>query len=284
MKKAFIADIDDTVCPSTRPMSPEMAAEIDRIVRGGQIFAFISGSTMGQISAQVTPLLHVAHQILAVSGSHYVTVDYPDGAAVFKEVYRHEFAPEEKARVLTAFERLMERHDIRSRTTREDQLQDRGSQITLSAIGRNAAETAKRSFDPDGSRREVWIKELVQELGTGYNIRRGGTSSIDITPAGIDKEWGIRRFLEHNGLNPEEALFFGDNLQDGGNDNPALRVVQCVPVYDPGDTLRIFRDEVKLTSRIVPAGTSYIPPTELKFGSTDSTDHLPRPAGNEYKI
>src|SRR5665213_1683655 len=177
MKKAFIADVDDTVCASTRPMAPAMAAEIERIVREGRIFAFISGSTMAQISAQISPLLRAPHDLLAVSGSHYVIVDHHEGDARMREVFRKEFAPNEKARVLAAFERLMIRHDLRSQTTREDQLQDRGSQITLSAIGRKAEEAAKRAFDPDGSRRDAWIPELAQDIGPGFNIRRGGTSS-----------------------------------------------------------------------------------------------------------
>lgn len=241
MKKAFIADIDDTICPSTRPMSLGMAAEIERIVRSGRIFAFISGSTYGQISAQITPFLAVPHHLLGVSGGHYMEVSIHEGRTVTTEILRREFAAEEKASVLAAFERLMLRHDIRTLTTREDQLQDRGAQITLSAIGRNADDGAKRAFDPDGSRRDAWIRELVQELGAAYNIRRGGTSSIDITPAGVDKEWGIRRFLEHTALKPEDALFFGDNLQDGGNDSPARRVVDCVAVRDPHHTLRLLQ-------------------------------------------
>jgi len=241
MKKAFIADIDDTICPSTKPVAPAMAAEIERIVRSGKIFAFISGSTIEQITAQITPYVRVPHHLLGVSGSHYSEVRYEGSAPVTTVVHRRDFPPEEKARVLAAFAGLMRRHDIRTQTTPEDQLQDRGAQITLSAIGRHAGEAAKRAFDPSGSRRDAWILELVQELGPGFNIRRGGTSSIDVTPAGVDKEWGIRRFLEHTGLRPEEALFFGDNLQEGGNDSPARRVVDCVEVRDPSHTHQLLQ-------------------------------------------
>ncbi len=238
MKKALIADIDDTVCASTRPLDDAMAAEIARIIRGGTIFGFISGSTMAQISAQITPKLREPHQLLGVSGGHYVEVSFPGGVEQRFEVHRREFGPEDRARVLGAFEGLIARHGIAPLTHRQDQLQDRGAQITLSALGRNAPEAAKRAFDPDGSLREGWIGELVAELGPTFTIRRGGTSSIDITGAGVDKEWGIRRFLERNRLSPDEALFFGDNLQDGGNDAPARRVVECVAVRDPHDTLQ----------------------------------------------
>ncbi|MGH7441732.1 MAG: hypothetical protein ACREKE_03550, partial [bacterium] len=72
--KAILTDIDDTVCPSTRPLSSDMARAIEAVVRSGRLFGFISGSGMGHISAQITPALDVPHQLLAVSGSHYVSV------------------------------------------------------------------------------------------------------------------------------------------------------------------------------------------------------------------
>jgi phosphomannomutase len=238
MKNVIIADVDDTICPSTRPVAGEMAAEIGRLAGRGWVVAFISGSTMEQIGAQLTPHLSVQHHLLAASGSHYKVVA-PDGDS--REIYRLAFDEPEKKRILGAFEGLIRRHGLRSETTAQDQLQDRGSQITLSAIGRGASDAAKRAFDPDGSRRDAWVLELTRELGSGLNIRRGGTTSIDITPAGIDKEWGIRRFLKENGLDAGQAVFYGDNLQPGGNDFPATRVVDCVEVAHPGHTLELFR-------------------------------------------
>jgi HAD superfamily hydrolase (TIGR01484 family) len=237
MKQALIADVDDTICPSTRPVSPDMAQAISRLVRGGRSFAFISGSTVAEIGAQLTPFLDVDHHLLGVSGSHYVQVTVRAGVRTSTEIWRHEFDERTKQRVLKAFRDLIERHAIRSQTTFEDQLQDRGSQVTLSAIGRGAADEAKRAYDPDGAKRRAWALELERELGPGLNIRLGGTTSVDVTPAGVDKEWGIRHYLDHWKLRASDALYFGDNLQEGGNDFPATKVVDCVAVRNPSDTL-----------------------------------------------
>ena len=234
--KALIADVDDTICPSTRPIEPEVAAAINRFVAQGRIFAFISGSTFRQIRDQITPSLTVNHHLLGTSGTHYVKVT--DGQET--EMYRECFKQEEKQKIIAAFRDLMKRHSIKTMTTDEDQLQDRDSQITLSAIGRHAPEDAKRTFDPDGSRRRLWVEELIPVLGDGYNIRVGGTSSIDITARGIDKAWGIRRFLELNNLQADECLYLGDNLDEGGNDYPARSVVTCMAVESPADTLRFL--------------------------------------------
>jgi phosphomannomutase len=237
IKKALIADVDDTICPSTKPVHPEMALEIGRLVRAGHVFAFISGSTLDQISAQLSPFLDVEHHLLGVSGSHYAVVRIVDGHPVRTEVWRKEFDPATKQRILAAFRGLIARHSIQSQTTPEDQLQDRGSQVTLSAIGRGANDAAKRAYDPDGALRRAWVVELEKELGPELNIRLGGTTSVDITPAGVDKEWGIRHFLEHMRLQPADAVYFGDNLQEGGNDFPATHVVDVIAVKNPDDTL-----------------------------------------------
>ncbi len=237
----LIADVDDTICPSTKPISPAMASEIERIIRGGCSFAFISGSSFQHLSAQITPFLPVPHHFLAVSGTHYVKVDYRDGKAVFNEQYRLEFTFAERKEILDAFDSLIAKYDICSMTTKEDQLQDRGSQITLSSIGRNAPDEKKRTNDPDGSKRRVWLGFLKTCLGDKYSMRIGGRTSIDITPKGVDKAWGIHRFLEANGLKPSEALFFGDKMDPDGNDYPALQVVDCIRVRNPEHTLEILK-------------------------------------------
>jgi len=236
----LIADVDDTVCPSTQPIGPGLAKEIARLVNGGCAFAFISGSSLAQISAQLSPFLGVPHHLLPVSGAQYVRVEYSEGKPLFKEQYKVEFSVQERGEILGALEALIAAYDIRPLTSKEDQLQDRGSQITLSILGRNAPDDKKRAADPDGKKRREWLAFLKEKLGEKYSMRIGGTTSIDITPKGIDKAYGIRRFLEANSLKPSEALFFGDKLGPDGNDFPATQVVDCIQVQDPPHMLDIL--------------------------------------------
>jgi len=237
----LIADVDDTVCPSTLPIGQDMAKEIARLVKAGCSFAFISGSSLQQISDQLTLSLGVPHHLLPVSGSQYVKVDFEGKKPVFKEQYKLEFSAPERMEILGALEALIAAYDIRPLTSKEDQLQDRGSQITLSILGRSAPEDKKRAADPDGKKRREWLDFLRKRLGDKYSMRVGGTTSIDITPQGIDKAYGIRRFLEANGFKPSQALFFGDKLGPDGNDYPATQVVDCVEVKDPAHLLDILK-------------------------------------------
>ena len=70
-------------------------------------------------------------------------------------------------------------------------------------------------------------------------MRSGGSTSVDVTRAGIDKAFGIRRFLRARGTRaPSELVFFGDRLDEGGNDYPVSTLgVRCIAVDGPDDTL-----------------------------------------------
>ena len=143
---------------------------------------------------------------------------------------------------MLAFEKLISYFDILPATSKEDQSQDRGSQITLSAIGRNAPPELKKKYDPDASKRKLWVEFLKQHLDeTKYDIKIGGTTSIDVTRGGSDKEQGIRKFAEHNAFSLNSILFFGDKIFPGWNDFPATKIVDCIQVKSPHDTIRDLR-------------------------------------------
>ena len=57
---------------------------------------------------------------------------------------------------------------------------------------------------------------------TGLEVRAGGSTSIDITRAGIDKAYGMLKLAEHTGIPLTAMLFYGDRLDEGGNDYPVL--------------------------------------------------------------
>jgi phosphomannomutase len=234
MKKILFFDVDDTVCPSTQPLAEDMSAELNRLLEAGRVLAFISGSTAEQIWGQLGPRLKGEYHLLGTSGTRYVRVR--DG--VRSEQYHEDLEPSERERILGLFRELAARQGIRSLTTEDDQIQDRGSQITFSALGRHAPEEKKRAFDPDRSLRRAWAAQLRAELGEGYQIGIGGTTSLDITRTGRDKGWGIRQFLKYMNLDAKDAIFFGDNLREGGNDYPARAVLDCVEVESPADTLQ----------------------------------------------
>lgn len=68
-------------------------------------------------------------------------------------------------------------------------------------------------------------------------MRSGGSTSIDITRAGIDKAYGMKALTEHTGIPLSDMLFYGDRLDEGGNDYPVKALgVRSIAVSGWEDT------------------------------------------------
>jgi len=66
----------------------------------------------------------------------------------------------------------------------------------------------------------------------------GGTTTIDITKQGIDKAYGMRKLIDQLKITKSDILFFGDRLQEGGNDYPVKAMgIDCLEVSDWHDTV-----------------------------------------------
>ncbi|NKF31316.1 HAD hydrolase family protein, partial [Pseudomonas sp. BGM005] len=90
------------------------------------------------------------------------------------------------------------------------------------------------------------LRDAVATRLPGLEVRSGGSTSIDITRAGIDKAYGMRQLEEHTGIPLESMLFFGDRLDEGGNDYPVLAIgVPSVAVEGWEDTADKLDDLLK---------------------------------------
>jgi hypothetical protein len=64
-----------------------------------------------------------------------------------------------------------------------------------------------------------------------------------VTRNGIDKAFGIKRLMEQLSISPDELLFIGDRLEEGGNDFPVRALgVRWVEVTQWQDTARYVQD------------------------------------------
>lgn len=235
MTKIFIADVDDTICHSTKIIDIVMASRLRALSKTGVKLVFISGSTIDQIYGQISQDLKTDHFLLGVSGTSMTGVNANGTSTPY---YHSQLSAEDRSIILEAIENLVHLHLIYPMTTKADQIQDRGSQITFSALGRGAPKEAKAAFDPDRKIRVRWvrcIKDTIRELGYNperYNIGIGGTSSIDITMSGMDKGRGVEMFLQiynqffENGVTFDDCVFLGDSIFPGGNDYPAAQKIK----------------------------------------------------------
>jgi hypothetical protein len=117
-----------------------------------------------------------------------------------------------------------------------DVIEDRGGQITFSALGQQAPLEEKDKWDPEFTKRKK-IKAILDTFIPEFSVRLGGATSIDVTKPGIDKAYGIRKLRDLLDIPLNDMIFIGDALFPGGNDYPAKEAgVVTIAVRGPNET------------------------------------------------
>lgn len=93
--------------------------------------------------------------------------------------------------------------------------------VTFPILGTTAKIQDKLAFDPKRSIRRLIYDEVIQAFPE-YNVFIGGSSSFDLVPKPFDKLFAIDRYLNENGLDQQDVLYFGDDFGIGGNDSPII--------------------------------------------------------------
>ena len=231
-------DLDDTLAPSKTAMSDEMV-ELFREMLGKSLGCIISGGQTGQFSTQVLDRLGDFDDrgnlhLMPTNGTRYLRWDEPAGE--WATVYAEDLSEDQKARALAVVEHGARELGLWESRTWGPILEDRGSQITFSALGQSAPVDAKAAWDPDGRKKES-LRAYAAERLPDLEVRSGGSTSVDITAKGIDKAYGARRLMEILDLTTDDILFFGDRLDEGGNDRPVMELgIDSIPVHGWEDT------------------------------------------------
>jgi hypothetical protein len=237
-------DLDDTLAPSKSALDPTM---IDLLVKllGVTEVCVISGGQFGQFQAQIIdnlpsirPDLLARLHLLPTCGTQY----YRSDAQGWTQVYAENLTEEQKTRALDAVEQTARSLGYWESDTWGPILEDRGSQITFSALGQAAPVAAKIAWDPTGEKKNT-LREAVQALLPDLEVRSGGSTSVDITRQGIDKAYGMKRLATLSGVDLDDMLFVGDRLDENGNDYPVKVLgVECIAVEGWPDTVALLED------------------------------------------
>ncbi|MBK0419590.1 HAD-IIB family hydrolase [Leucobacter sp. CSA1] len=231
-------DLDDTLAPSKSPLDPRMASVFARLLDTTTV-AVISGGNFEQFETQlIRGLQGVAEDrlehlhLLPTCGTRYER--RRDGA--WQTVYRENLTEAEREAAFTALREEATRLGLWESEPWGEILEDRGSQVTFSALGQRAPVSAKHAWDPDGAKKNA-LRAAVASRLPHLEVRSGGSTSVDITRTGIDKAYGMRKLAEHTGIALDDMLFVGDRLDPDGNDYPVKAIgVPCRAVTGWEDT------------------------------------------------
>jgi hypothetical protein len=144
--------------------------------------------------------------IMPTCGTRYYR--YENGA--WQLQYQEDLTEEQKARIFAAIETSAKELDMWEADPAGEIIEDRLSQITYSALGQFATPEAKYAWAEANKEKRKLLNDAVKAR--------------------------IPEF-EATGAQKEEILFFGDKLEEGGNDFPVRAMgVDCIAVERWEDT------------------------------------------------
>ncbi len=238
-KRLVAFDLDGTLAESKQAIDAEMAGLLGQLSHKA-IIAVISGGDWPQFRQQLVCNLPAGFDasrmfLLPTSGTKLYRHN-----GDWQPVYCDQFSDEARTRILGAFERALSEAGIAEERTWGKQIEDRGSQITFSALGQSAPLEAKAVWDPDFAKRKR-LQAALSDALPNFAVRIGGSTSIDITQAGVDKAYGMRKLAQFAKVDFAEMIFLGDAIYPNGNDFAVREAgIDCVAVRDVHETKRVI--------------------------------------------
>jgi len=238
MKKLIVFDLDGTLAESKSSLDAEMSALLHDLL-GIVKVAVISGGDWLQFEKQVLSNFPQDERLKNLSLLPTCGTKFYKYAGDWKKIYSEDFTADEKEKIVSSLKKALEAAGFKVEKVWGEAIEDRGSQITYSALGQQAPLEEKNKWDPDFAKRKK-IKAILDTFIPEFSVRLGGATSIDVTKHGIDKAYGIRKLRDLFGISLKEMIFIGDALFPGGNDYPAEEAgVVSIPVRGPNETKRV---------------------------------------------
>ena len=247
MKRKVIAfDLDGTLAPSKSPLPDRMAVALNKLLDKYQV-CVISGGKFEQFEKQLLSGLKAEPakleklHLMPTCGTRYYR--YDPAKYKWKLVYAEDFNEAEKKKITSVLNKVVDELGFRETKVNGEEIEDRGSQITYSALGQDIVDELgeegirlKYAWDPSNSKKDR-IREHAMPLLPEFEVRVGGVTSIDVTKPGIDKAYGMKKLMEMLEIDMREILFIGDRVAEGGNDYPVKAMgIDCMEISDWRET------------------------------------------------
>jgi len=222
-KKLIAFDLDDTLATTKSPIADRMAELLARLPEKYEI-CIISGGKFEQFTLQVTDRLKISAELLGrfhmmpACGTRYYRYD------ILKEEwalqYAEDLTKQERDEIIGVLEDEASRIDLKNAQTWGSIVEDRKSQIAYSILGQQAPPEEKYKWVEHNLELKKDFHGKVSARLPGFEVRLGGTTTIDVTRLGVDKAYGMKKLMAELQISKDEILFIGDKLEEGGNDYP----------------------------------------------------------------
>ena len=234
-------DLDNTLALSKTRMDQTMAVHFAALTQLRPV-AIVSGGRFSQFRDQVLDALPDDTRfdqlhLMPTSGTRYYR--WQEGS--WNCVYAHDLSAQDRQAAEASLERRAKQLGDWEEQVWGPRIEDRGSQITFSALGQQAPVEAKEAWDPDNSRKDALARAVAADL-PHLQVRSGGSTSVDISAKGIDKAYAMTSLAKILGVDVDQIAFVGDRMDPDGNDYPAAEAgAMALRVHNPADALDLIR-------------------------------------------
>ena len=240
----FAFDVDGTLTPSRQQIDPDFELWFSKwiltVQNMGHSVLLVTGSdyskTLEQLGSSIVSAVDYCCNCLGNSVLHKNNL-----------IYSYDFTPPDSLIDFLNLTLSNSKYDERY----GGHIEHRSSMINFSVVGRNAVgEQRTRYYEWDqmiGER--LAIAEQINTLFPAVSAQAGGETGIDIISRGKDK----RQVIKY--MDTDKVYFFGDRLQDGGNDKPLADALhhskldaECISVKSWQDTWAVLQN---LTAQVL---------------------------------
>jgi len=222
-KKLIAFDLDDTLAVSKSPISDRMGELFVNLLDHFEV-CIISGGKFEQFKKQIVDRIEASPEQLAklhlmpTCGTRYYR--YEDISGEWKIQYAEDLTDEQKKDIIRVSEKAAKDVGLWPENPYGEVIEDRNSQISISFLGQQAPVEEKEAWATKHSKQRLEVRAVIAEQLLDFEVRAGGTTTIDITRLGIDKAYGMGKLVEELRIDKNDILFIGDKLEEGGNDYP----------------------------------------------------------------
>ena len=138
LRRVLAFDLDDTLADSKSPITIRMAHLLDDLLEKFQV-CVISGGKFEQFEKQVLnnlkapPQTLTALHIMPTCGTRYFRFDVD--TEVWQQVYAEDLTAKQRTKIVAALDKGADALGYRATKLWGAQIEDRGSQVTFSALG-----------------------------------------------------------------------------------------------------------------------------------------------------
>lgn len=236
-------DLDNTLACSKKPMTSPMCKVFGDLINKIPV-ALITGGDLRLVKSQVLSVLPAStnldnFHIMPTNGTSYYRI--VDGS--LKCVYSHTISVKDANRIISVVKDCAKKMGLLKSVGDKDlwgsQIENRGTQITFSALGQLAPIEFKKDWDPSGKLKEQLAEQISAYL-PDFSVRAGGETSVDIVCKGNNKAYALDSLCKICGISLKSVAFVGDRMYKGGNDYPtSLTGALAICVKNPSNTFEL---------------------------------------------